>query len=442
MNRRWAREKVLKPRRIATAGLVLFSVCLATQRAAGTSETASGQETHPALAGLMTAEVARGVVDHVAREVERIRGLEFKQPVVVEVIDDERVKAHLLDRLDRFQLRDTMRWTGEAYRLLGLLPPEMDLLEALLEALEEQAGGFYDPSNGTFYLLDDMPAAMAPVLTAHELTHALEDQHFDLDTRLRAVIHDDDRAFALSAVHEGSAMLLMNTYMIRAVAEGDLGAEEIQAISRAGLERVDAMEALPQVLLRQLLGPYQLGASFLAGGKIPDPRDDFPLDNVNRAFKDGPLSSEQILHPEKFWDADKRDDPRPVDLGRAGGALGRRWHKRADGVLGELSLGVMVGASTPWLLGADAWTTRASTGWGGDRWELWRRGDAAVVLLLTAWDTVSDAEEFAAALPEKASMQWQRSGRHLAIVAGAAGAKTERLLDRMLRQLEPQHQSR
>lgn len=79
-----------------------------------------------------------------------------------------------------------------AYRLLGLVPPDLDVVKTLLDVLEEQAGGFYDPGTKSFYLLDDMPKEATALLAAHEMTHALEDQRYDLDGRIAKLVDDDD----------------------------------------------------------------------------------------------------------------------------------------------------------------------------------------------------------------------------------------------------------
>jgi hypothetical protein len=108
-------------------------------------------------------------------------------------------------------------------------------------------------------------------------------------------------------------------------------------------------------------------------------------------------------------------------------------------VLGELSLGPLVGADTPvrqLQLGmpeAERWTNAAAAGWGGDRWELWVRGSSTSILWSTVWDSPEDAREFAEALPGDGSLSWRREGDRVAVVGGATGKKTGRLLDRMLR---------
>jgi hypothetical protein len=182
--------------------------------------------------------------------------------------------------------------------------------------------------------------------------------------------------------------------------------------------------------------------TFLSGGDLMAIVQGFPEESVRRAYLDGPESSEQLLHPEKFWDDETRDDPVPVTVPSPAGLLGKRWSLAADGVLGELTIAVLVGAETPVPTGPDvldtgAWTNEAATGWGGDRWQVWAKGRKTVLLLLTIWDSAADASEFAAALPEGQGMEWRVADRRVAIVAGDTGRKASRLLDRMLARTTP-----
>jgi len=190
-----------------------------------------------------------------------------------------------------------------------------------------------------------------------------------------------------------------------------------------------------------LIAPYTLGAEFLVrGNMLRLMANGFPVEDVNRVYGDPPLSSEQILHPAKYWDEEPRDNPRPVDLGDAGRALGRGWARAMEGTLGELTLGILVGAPTPSLDSQDSqqaanWTNEAASGWGGDLWELWMRGDRAVILVGTVWDSPDDAEEFARALEPGRGLVWKVEDDAVAIVAGDAGKKTDRLLSHALESL-------
>lgn len=388
----------------------------------------------------LTPEVAKRSVEQVIPEVEAIRGLKFKRTVPVAVVDDATARKYALERLHRFIPDDEIRAQQKAYGLLGVMPVQTDMMQQYLDVLGEQAGGFYDPGTKSFFLLDDMPASLVSVLTSHELTHALEDQHYDLDARLTQSLGNDDLVFARSAVHEGSATLVMGLYVTRAMTQGTLRMEDLQAVADSEVGRGEKLSAMPPALRRPLLGTYILGAVFLLRGNPGNLQSvGFPVQDSIRAWSDGPLSSEQILHPEKYWDPTKRDDPKKVDLGRAGKALGNRWRLSGTGVLGELLLGVLVGAPSPsGALGLGTpeigeWTNAAASGWGGDRWELWTQGDAAVAVLETVWDTPEDAEEFAGALPQsRPGFVWRRRSDRVAIVAGDAGRKTDALLKLLL----------
>jgi hypothetical protein len=401
----------------------------------GAAAVASGFVSTSAAPPPLDEALATSIVEEVVGDVERLRGLEFTRAVPVRVIDDAAARERMLERVRRLGYLELLEVQETAYTLLGLLPPRTDLLGTMLAALEEQAGGFYDPEDGTFYLLSDMPSEAASVLVVHELTHAIEDQHYDLDSRLVKDLDNEDRLFATAAVHEGSATVVMMAFTAQAMISGKLSAEDLQAMAQTEAARGEVFRKLPPVLQRQLLGPYVLGASFLAQGNLLAAAMGVPPERLAGVYADGPVSSEQILHPQRYWE--RRDDPRPVVLDGAGELLGDGWQRSGGGSLGEVTLGVLVGAPTPpieqaAMTGPEAWTNGAADGWGGDRWELWSRRNKKkhVVLLSTVWDSSEDAEQFARALP--GGLTFERRGDRVAIVAGKAGGKAASLLKRML----------
>ncbi len=430
-NARWFSKRLLYVLLAGSAGL------MGSSRPAAEPGVTPAPEAPPE-AVVKTIE-PKALLAEVSPIVEEIRGLRFERPVAARVIDSAEARAYATKRLHLFATDEDLRAQQAAYDLLGLVPRGTDVLAVYLDVLDEQAGGFYDPETGAFFLLGHMPRGLGPFLTSHELTHALEDQHFDLDGRLAAVKGDDDAIFARSAVHEGSATLVMAIYGARAALSGKLAASDLQELSDSEAGRGARLQAMPPVLRRQLLGAYVLGARFLLrgrGGSLAT--STFPFEDANRAYRDSPESSEQILHPEKYWDPSKRDRPRHVVLGDAGRRLGEGWRMEGTGVLGELTLGVLVGAPTPSVAEAGAfpdgssWTNAAAAGWGGDRWELWSKDRKRVLLLATIWDTRRDADEFAAALPSRPGFASKKSGDRVAIVAGDAGDKTPDLLRALL----------
>ena len=390
-----------------------------------------------ARAGLSQAE-AETAVAAVLPELTEIRGFALLRPVPVTVIDDAKARAYALARLHRMMPESKIRADQAVYRSLGLVPADVDVLQTLLDVLEEQAGGYYDPESKCLYLLDDMPKAMAGLLTAHEMTHALDDQRYDIDGRLAKLNDDDDASFALSAVAEGSATMASVIYLRSASAAGTLKADDLAAAEDFEQIRTERLNAMPPVMRRQLLGPYLLGISFLERGRPGPVSGGFPQGDVNAAWDRPPRSSEQILHPEKYWDPAKRDIPKRVSVPDPSHVLGAGWIRSGSGILGELTLGSLVGAPAPDASGLDAatetWTNAAASGWGGDGFELWTRGDAVVVLLATVWDTERDAEEFERALPtDRAGFGAKRRGLKVGIVAGAEGDVRSTLLELLVK---------
>jgi hypothetical protein len=384
----------------------------------------------------LTQAEAEAAVTAVLPEIQSIRGFDFEAKVPVTVIEDRQARDYALGRFRRMTPEAKIRADQTVYRLLGLVPKDLDVLKALLDVLEEQAGGFYDPGTKSFYLLDDMPKEATALLAAHEMTHALEDQRYDIDARLVKLIDDDDASFALSAVIEGSATAAAAVYVANGIATGKMDPGQLGAMGETA--KTERLSALPAVMRRQLLGPYVLGLTFLGRGDVERLQDGFPQDDVDAAWAHPPRSSEQILHPDKYWDPKRCDEPRRVVIPNPAPRLGKGWKLAGSGVLGELTLGSLVDAATPQAAdlasGREPWTNAAASGWGGDRFELWTNGDAAVVLLATVWDTAKDAAEFAAALPRgRAEFAFRRAGAKVGIVAGGAGDRRNPLLSLLVK---------
>jgi hypothetical protein len=288
--------------------------------------------------------------------------------------------------------------------------------------MEEQAGGYYDPERDTFFVLNDMPSATAPVFVAHELTHALDDQRFNLDALIDGVKDDDDRGAAISAVAEGSATVVMSLFTAQELAAGRLEARAFSDFQASEAGRAAKLRAAPPVLQRSLLGPYMLGQAFLLHGHADRLTSFIPAD-ADRCFKDPPLSTEQIIHPEKYWDAASRDLPQPVRVGDLAQTLGPGWKLAGAGTLGELLLAVLTGLGGVDIGSVNAlapvsWTTRAASGWGGDVFQHYTKGERSLTLIASVWDTKRDAQEFEAAVRTEARRAVRLRDRWVVVVAG------------------------
>ena len=362
--------------------------------------------------------------------VEQIRGRSFEREVAMQIVDDAAARRHFEQRATKLWPRERIAHDQAALAQLGLLPPGTDLLDALLDLLEEQAGGYYDPDTDTFYVLDDIPAGTAPILIAHELTHALDDQHFDIDALLAASMDDDDASAALSAVIEGSGTLVMSRFMVEELQAGRLTAELLEELQESEAGRAERLRAAPPYLQRGLLAAYALGSTFLLRGDTAALRRGLSVEDIDRAFADPPHSTRQILHPALYW-----DDPLAavaLTLPDLSGVLGAGWQLAGDGQLGELNVALLVEPgprAAPDLDATDAskWTSAPAMGLRADLYHHYVNGDARATLLVTRWENADEAAEFREALAPVAGRRTFHGGATVAFVAGPDAATSAQL---------------
>jgi len=388
-------------------------------------------------AASLSKQEAAALAAEVAPIVEELRGAKFLRPVPVEIVDDAAARQHFKNRLQEHWPEEARRAEETVDAHLGLIPPQTDLEEEVFDVLEEQAGGYYDPDRDTFFVLGDMPRAAAPIIVAHELTHALDDQRYGIDRLLAAAEEDDDRSGALEAVVEGSGTVVMTAFIHRQIVAGKLDPKSLLSFQESEVGRAERLKASPLFVQRSLIAPYILGMAFLLRGEmIRIQTGGITPSDLDRAFTDPPVSTEQILHPEKYWDPAQRDLPRALTLPDLSADLGPGWSRRGEGNLGELTLGLLTGVDPGDATSPDRalerWTNAASSGWGGDRWNLYRNGARAVTVLATSWDTDRDAREFEAGLQLPPGATVRRKGEQVVVVAGDTGEKGRKIADRTM----------
>jgi hypothetical protein len=330
-------------------------------------------------------EQATAPVSTIAERVEQLRDLRFKTiPDPVEV-DPEQARREGLADFERQYPPDRRHADEELYELLGLIDPGSDLAELTGSLFEQGVAGYYDPRDGRLRVVTGAGTGtrvLKEMVLAHELTHALEDQRFGIDADTAAT---DDRALAEAALREGTATSLMTDYVRRNFStEETLGGLIGSAFQDTG--------DLPPFMEAQTLFAYIGGQGFVDDLRR---RGGGSWSLVNTAYEVRPPSStEQILHPEAYFDA---DEPERVRI-RAGEVLGEGWDRVAAGTWGELQTRELLAQAGG---GAEA----AAAGWGGDRYELWRSKplgdcpapcvDADALIMRWRWDTPRDEREFA-----------------------------------------------
>ncbi|MBI3324858.1 MAG: hypothetical protein HYZ92_06220 [Candidatus Omnitrophica bacterium] len=355
-------------------------------------ETFKGSQTPPTEAEL------EALVDATLPEVSKLRGLAVLAAVRKRVGDKETIRRNIERELATQYPGETLARKGRAWARLGLLPADVDLPTAVLRLYTGQLAGMYDPESKALYLANWIPAAMQAGVVAHELVHALQDQHFDLTRYFDQVKGDADAQAARQAVVEGEATAVMLDYQLRDVglsfeSLGDI--TTLMDMVMRQFKQINPEQAhVPRFLEAQMLFPYSKGMQFIRAV-----RAQMPWSGVSVLYRDPPASTEQILHPDKYLV--RRDDPRPPTLPDLSAVLGTGWTKADEDVLGEFGVGQLLGSALD-----PATAETASEGWDGDRYDFYE--DAAghsLLVWVTVWDTPSDAKEFAEAYQALLSAQ-------------------------------------
>jgi hypothetical protein len=336
------------------------------------------------------ASAAAARVAPIARHVEAIRGLRFKHLPKPLIVTPAQTRADSLRDLDRNNPPAQQKASAQVLELLGLLDPGVDLRKVAGDVSSEQVAGYYDTKRKRLAIVSG-PAGSDSVLSeitlAHELDHALDDQAIGL--RDVASVGADDSASAYTALVEGVATLVMDDYARRFISPGRALVSAFAALGPSG----GSTAGIPPYLLSSLLFSYVAGEKFVA--RLREVAGGWKL--VNYALRSRPpVSTEQVIHPEKYLVNEK-----PVRvLVRVRVPAG--WKRVAHGTIGEFDTDQLLrlGVSDP--VAADA-----AAGWGGGSYSLWGssktcaapcRSHSALVLAWT-WDTAADAAQFNRALP-------------------------------------------
>lgn len=366
-------------------GLVAALAVLASLSLAGCSPVAPTSP--PTTAPTGTPRPAAEVYAEIRAAVAAARGLSATAEVEPVVIDEAQLRINLEAEFDAEYSPAELATTEDILATIGLLPPGSSLKELLLDLQAGQVAGYYSPDRDELFVVRRSGAdvgAVERVTYAHEFTHQLQDQHFDLGRIFAAAENETDGSYGRLALIEGDAVSVQSTWMTDNLTPRELGELIAVALGPASLE---ALRNAPRYLRETALFPYEDGFAFVSrlladGGYAA----------VDEAYADPPTTTEQVLHPDRYLEREV-----PAELAIPAGlaaSIGPGWSEGGQDVLGELVLRIWLregGISLPEA-------RVASAGWDGDRLVLLRGPKGAVAVgLVTAWDSAADASEFAAA---------------------------------------------
>lgn len=342
-------------------------------------------------------------------EVTRIRGLKFKREVKVGVYNREQLKKFVLAELDKEFPKERAKAVERVAKKFGVIPESLDLRLAVVELLTASIGGFYHLKTKELRMIggEEPPAAMKAmnqqlkaafgvtmddITLAHELCHAAQDQTFELIASWPLEEkHEDDLVNALKAVIEGDATLLGWAFGVKGAIHNLM--PNVIGGYKSGKTGTDA-DKLPAYLRKGLLFPYAYGTDFVYSTWKAKGGD---WGAVTDLLRDPPLSTEQVLHREKY---EARDHPCRIAHSELenGFERGKLLDRNVMGEYGILLALEELGSADP---------AAAAAGWDGDRYWGFDVGGKVVILWFSTWDSEEDAKEFAdaytAALEKKYS---------------------------------------
>jgi hypothetical protein len=343
-------------------------------------------------------------------ELSGISGLKTRRPVACETISRDKVAAFLRQRIRETATPEEIRAEELTLKKLGLVPPDFDLAANTVDLLTEQAAAFYDFTRKRLYLSDAAPSATHHPALVHELAHALADQSFNLERFIKRGRKNDDGALARLAVMEGHATWLMSEYMARQTGRSlrtspEL-AEQVSRSAEIAAGRYPVFDKSPLYMRATLLFPYAAGMRFQQAMVTRYGQEAF-----SRVFRHPPVSTQQVLHPDRYFSNVVPDDP-PLPRFSA-----RGYKKLADGHLGELDHAVLLEQYA-----GRAEAAELAPHWRGGRYLLLENAGQGCVVLAYAsrWDSPEAARRFFQLYRRILEGKWQR----LAVEEEAPGRLT------------------
>ena len=340
-------------------------------------------------------------LDELEATVEDIRGLDVITPVDRRFPSKAEAADTIAGLLDEELTDDIVFEAMQFYTVFDFIAPDFNFREFYIELQQDQIAGFYNTDDKTMNTLlisgnplgDDLPA-LEKTTYAHEFTHALQDQHFDL-TMIEDIENGDHQLAVLSLV-EGDATYVMQEYLLVLMEQNPGAIFEILSLSLSG--DADLPEGTPPILESELLTPYLQGLTFVTalysnGG----------WDAVNAAFTDLPQSTEQIIHPEKYLDGEA---PIEVTLQPVDDVLGSDWTMTTEDTMGEFYLTEYLKTQLDTRTASEA-----AAGWGGDHYQVFynTNADEQAYLLKITWDNIDEMADFMTTFEDFASRRMDTS---------------------------------
>lgn len=334
----------------------------------------------------------------IASELAVISGLKLHHPVPCDLISKEQVNEFLKKRVKEATTPDEIRTEELTLKKFGFVPADFNLEKTTIDLLTEQAAAFYDYDKKKLFVTETTsPETQSPVL-AHELSHAIADQNFNLGKFIRQGRKSDDGATARLAIMEGQATWLMSEYLAHKLGQSLKNSPSLVHMMSAmsdGAGQFPIFDNAPLYLRQTLIFPYTKGMLFQNAVIQHDGNEGFA-----EVFRRPAVSTQQILHPEKYFEG-----AQPVSPALPDPKLPRAFKGIVGGSLGELDHEVLI---EQFAGKTDA--DEIGPHWRGSAFELRedKKGARVVLLYAVQWDSPETARRYFEAYRRMLSKKWKK----------------------------------
>jgi len=334
----------------------------------------------------------------IAQELQQISGMSLKHPVPCAYIDKQQINQFLKKRVKEVTDPQEIRAEELTLKMFGLVPPDFNLAENTVDLLTEQAAAFYDYEKKKLFITDTTQGSGQQPVLAHELAHAIADQNYNLGKFIRQGRKSDDGSTARMAVMEGQATWLMSEFLARRMGQTLKNSPAMVAamstMSDSGGNQFPVFDNSPLYLRMTLVFPYTKGMLFQHAVYERDGQRSF-----GEVFQKPPDSTQQILHPEKYFAGIHPTEPELPEP-----KLGKGYKALVGGTLGELDHQVMLEQYS-----GKQEADELAPHWRGSAFALMENAKKHQIVLLYAveWDTEDAAREYFAAYRRQMEKKWK-----------------------------------
>ncbi|MBI1870004.1 MAG: hypothetical protein HYS07_02290 [Chlamydiae bacterium] len=313
-------------------------------------------------------------------KVSRLRELPFiKEPVYREV-DRKTLHEKLVEEIQDEYPKQDIETTQKVLVKFGFLEPNYNLKDKVINIYGEQIGAFYDVDEKALFKIKGLGIGqgLQNAILAHELTHALQDQHFRIKNLVDSNLRNDDQKLAHLSLVEGDASFVTQLYYLHSMKLSVLW----DILSYFFVDQKEFKNA-PLVLQQNMIFPYLKGIEFVSYIYHKS-----GWSGINRCFQKPPSSTEEILHPDKYL-ADN-DAPQMIVFPSLKEVLSP-YVLLEENVIGEFNIRLLFEK----FFKSKAFEATAE-GWGGDTYQVWedKTSSSLILIWLTHWDTPQDANQF------------------------------------------------